>query len=155
MLNIFAFQRAFTATNNMALAVDEHYEALKAIEEADILDCLHLGLLCETTSTSSEYTSPAVAQFIDYCPTILSALAHHTDQTILTIVLSHHTSIQLVENGQHLLLKMDGKQVILPQLTFKTLRMRLVQDIEHHPNLYTTLLNPSNRTPTFSELAFI
>jgi|GEM_PF-5460522 len=138
-LNIFSFQRAFTARQGMALAAANCETSLATIEAKDIMDSLYLGLDCEVMDCGEFCeASSTVDEFVDYCKTMLQELSDADDA--VTISLPNNTNLNLNEKNGHIQMSMDGKQVTLPNLTIHHLYKNLVQDIQNNPDLYGTCL---------------
>ena len=140
-LNIFSFQRAFTAKRKMALAAANCDTSVAAIEAKDILDSLYLGLDCEVMDCGDFCNACSnVDEFIDLCKTLLQKLAGALNDDVI-IPLANSNNLGLSEQNGALQLQMDGKQLTLTNLTFQHLYKNLVQDIQNHPELYGNYLS--------------
>jgi hypothetical protein len=79
-LNVFSFQRAFTAKRQMALVAGDGPSSLAPVEAKDILDSLYLGLDCEITERGEFFTaSSTVEEFITVCQMIIQEISHVED----------------------------------------------------------------------------
>lgn len=138
-LNIFSFQRAFTARQRMALAAANCETSLAALEAKDIMDSLYLGLDCEVMDCGEFCeASSTVDEFITHCKTLLEKLSDADDA--VTISLPGNSSLNLYEKTGYIQMSMDGEHIRLPNLTIHQLYRNLLQDIQNNPDLYGTCL---------------
>lgn len=135
-LNIFSFQRAFTARQKMALAACDCSSTLASNDAQDILDALYLGLDCEERDCGEFCDSDAaIDEFITYCQTLLQELSA-TKKAHVTIQLSNNRNLCLDEQNGSLQLQMNSERITLPNLTIQHLYTNLVHDIQSYPELY-------------------
>jgi hypothetical protein len=135
-LDIFSFQRAFTARQKMALAACDCSSTLASNEAKDTLDALYLGLACEEMDCGEFCdTGAAIDEFITHCQTILQKLAA-AEKDQVTIPLSNNRNLCLGEKNGSLQLQMNSEHITLPNLTFQHLYTNLIHDIQSYPDLY-------------------
>lgn len=139
-LDIFSFQRAFSAKKKMALAAGNCYNSAAAIESKDILDSLYLGLDCEIADCGEFCdASSTVDEFIDNCKNLLQQLSN-VESNQVTIQLSNNDNLSLNENSGSIQMKLDGEYVVISDLTIPHLYENLMQDIQSNPDLYGSCL---------------
>ncbi len=140
-LTIFSFQRAFTAKHQMALAAGNIDNIQVALEAKDILDSLHLGLICETMACDEFCNSTSIIdEFIANCENILIPLSLPNDNGPVTIHLLNQAHLTLKEENGDVTLEMDGEQLTIAGLCLGDLYQNLAKDIQSNPDLYGTSL---------------